>query len=438
MSRTPCSAHLVLHISFCTISTTLKRSRAMSRRRALTGALSSPFSRARLGTFLTFALGGLLCGVWVARMPALSDKFGIGTGEIGVVLLTWGVAAVVAMQGLRGVIARTDSRTVLRIAAPLAAGSAALMGLAPTYGLLLVAVALFGMAFGVMDVSMNAQGSVVERAYDRPLMSGMHAGWCVGAMSGGLLGALTAALGLSFTGAVLIATLIALPASVALGWTYLAEQASPAVSLEGGRPVRLPLAVYLIGALAFLAFMAEGAIADWSGLMLHNELGSTEAVAALGYPLFESAMLCGRLIGDRLRSRLGTRRLLGLAGLGTAGAMSVVLFAPSTPVALVGFFLTGAMICTVVPTMISLAGTVAPGQSAASVAQVGAMGYGGLLLGPVVIGFISEATSLRVGLGIVFALALLIAAATRLLPISAETDVAMTVEPAPQRELVAA
>jgi predicted MFS family arabinose efflux permease len=413
----------------------------MLRRLALTGALSSPYSRARLGTFLTFALGGLLCGVWVARMPALSAKFNIGAGEIGVVLLVWGVAAVVAMQGLRGVIARTDSRTVLRIAAPLAAGTAALMALAPTYALLLVAVGLFGMAFGVMDVSMNAQGSVVERAYDRPLMSGMHAGWCAGAMSGGLLGVLTAAAGLSFTPALLIATLIALPASLAVGQTYIADQAR-LVSVAGRRrrAGRLPPAVYLIGALAFLAFMAEGAIADWSGLLLHNELRTTEAVAALGYPLFESAMLLGRLVGDRLRSRLGTRRLLALAGLGTAAAMSVVLLAPSAPMVLVGFFLTGAMVCTVVPTMISLAGTVAPGRSAASVAQVGAMGYGGLLLGPVVIGFISEATSLRAGLGIVLALALLVAAATRFLPISAQTDVAAPVTPAqqPEPELIAA
>jgi MFS family permease len=122
--------------------------------------------------------------------------------------------------------------------------------------------------------------------------------------------------------------------------------------------------------------------------------------------------------------------------------MSVVLLAPSTPVALVGFFLTGAMVCTVVPTMISLAGTVAPGQSAASVAQVGTMGYGGLLLGPVVIGFISEATSLRTGLGIVLVLALLITAGTRLLPITAQTDVAaapeFTIQPADERELIAA
>jgi MFS family permease len=380
-------------------------------------------SRARVGTFATFVLAGLLCGVWVARMPGLSAKLGIDPGEVGLALLTWGIAAIVAMQALRGVITRTGSRAVLRIAVPLTAGTAALVALAPTYGLLLAALTLFGMAFGVTDVAMNAQASVVERAYGRPLMSGMHAGWCVGAMSGGLLGSLTAFLDLSFTQAVLIAAVIALPAAPATGRTYIADLSASSGTAQDRRS-RLPTAVYLVGALAFLAFMAEGAIADWSGLLLHDELAAPEAVAALGYPLFELAMLCGRLVGDRLRSRLGTRRLLTLAALGTALAMGVALSARSTPVALFGFFLTGLMVSTVVPTMVSLAGTVAPGSSEASVAQVGTMGYGGLLLGPVVIGFVADTASMRIALTTVIALSVLIAIGTRLLPISADTDVA--------------
>lgn len=381
-------------------------------------------SQARGGTFATFALAGLLCGVWVARMPGLSAKLGIDPGEVGVALLVWGIAAIAAMQALRGVITRTGSRSVLRIAAPLTAATAALVALAPTYGLLLAALALFGMAFGVTDVAMNAQASVVERAYDRPLMSGMHAGWCVGAMSGGLLGSLTAFLGLTFTEAVLTAAVVALPATLAVGRTYIADL-TPSSGSAGHQGARLPIVVYLVGALAFLAFMAEGAIADWSGLLLHEDLAAPEAVAALGYPLFEFAMLCGRLVGDRLRSRLGTRRLLTLAALGTALAMAVALSARTTPVALFGFFLTGLMVSTVVPTMVSLAGTVAPGRSEASVAQVGTMGYGGLLLGPVVIGFLADHGSMRAALTVVIALSLLIAMGVRLLPLGTDTDVAL-------------
>lgn len=380
--------------------------------------------RARSGTFLTFALAGLLTGVWVARMPALAGKFGTSEGEIGIVVLTWGLGAIVAMQALRGLMARAGSRAVLRVALPLTALSYAAVALAPTYGVLLGAVALFGMTFGITDIAMNAQGSVVERAYRRPVLSGMHAGWSVGAMSGGLFGVATAAAGLGFTETVLVAALLSLPAGLALGRTYLPDPVAPAGSGTGRKARRMPAAVYLIGVLGFIAFMTEGSIADWSGLLLHDEMGAGEAVAAIGYPVFELAMLLGRLVGDRVRMRVGTRRLLVGAGIGTALGMSVVVLAPSPSVAIAGFFVTGLVVCTVVPTTISLAGTAAPDRPAAAVAQVGAMGYGGLLLGPVVVGFLSDATSLRVGVGTVVVLALLIAAGARYVPLRTTSDVA--------------
>ncbi|GAB2809642.1 MFS transporter [Actinocorallia aurea] len=382
--------------------------------------------RARWGTFLTFALAGLLSGVWVTRMPALKDTFGLGAGSVGVVLLVWGLAAIVAMQGLRSFISRAGSRAVLRVSTPATAASVALLGLAPDFGTLLAAVALFGVAFGLTDVSMNAQGSVVERAERRPMMNRMHAGWCVGAMTGGLLGAGTAALGWSFGAAVLAVGLVALPPALALGRTYLPDPPAEAAAAAARGRRRLPGVVYLIGAVTFLAFMAEGAVADWSGLLLHDDLGAAQAVAALAYPAFEAAMLLGRLVGDRARVRFGSRGLLTIAGSGTFLGMVVVLLSPNVGLALSGFFLTGLAVSVIVPTMISLAGTAAPGSSAASVAQVGAMGYGGLLLGPVVIGGIGESTSVRAAMTVVLLLSVAIVLATRRIPLREASDIAQT------------
>jgi MFS family permease len=104
--------------------------------------------------------------------------------------------------------------------------------------------------------------------------------------------------------------------------------------------------------------------------------------------------------------------------------MTVVVLAPGPGVAIAGFFATGLVVCTVVPTTISLAGSAAPDRPAAAVAQVGAMGYGGLLLGPVGVGFLSDATSLRLGVGTVVVLALLIAAGARFVPLRTSADVA--------------
>ncbi|TDD07672.1 MFS transporter [Nonomuraea deserti] len=368
---------------------------------------------ARYGAVLTFVLAGLMVGTMTVRIPALTDKLALSEAMVGTILLVWGLGALVTMQSMRRVMARAGSRAVLRIGGPLTALSLVAVALAPDLPLLLVAVALFGMAFGVMDVAMNAQGSTVERAYGRPLMNGMHAGWCVGAISAGALGSLAIAAGLPFTANVALVGLAALPVAVLVGRTHLPEPPSTGTEQAGRR--RMPPVVYLLGAIMFFAFMVEGTVADWNGLYMRDELGAPEALAALGYPVFETGMLAARLTGDRLRARFGVRGMLTVSGVATAGFFAVVLVAPAALVAVAAMFFVGLGVATISPLTLSLAGT-ATGTPGPAIAQAGAMGYAGLLLGPVVIGFLSDSTSLRTALGVAVVLGVLIALASRLLP----------------------
>ncbi|MFF0307914.1 MFS transporter [Streptosporangium sp. NPDC004379] len=369
---------------------------------------------ARTGAVLTFVLAGLMCGSMTVRIPALSDKLGLSEASVGVTLLVWGLGALVTMQSMRRVMTRFGSRSVLRVGAPLCAATLALLAFAPTYPLLLVTAGLFGMAFGAVDVAMNAQGSAVERTYGRPLMNGMHAGWCVGAISAGLLGTAAIAAGLSSTAHLAIVALVSLPLLVAISRTYLPD---PVVTEDGraGSRRRMPPVVYLLGVIAFCAFMVEGTVADWNGLYLRDVLGAPEALAALGYPVLEAGMLFGRLGGDRIRARFGARGMLMVSGLVTAAMFAVVLTASTAMVAIAVMFLVGIGVATISPMALSLAGG-AVANPGPAIAQTGAMGYAGLLLGPVVIGFISDVATLRAALGIAVVLGLLIAVAARFLP----------------------
>ncbi|MFC5816113.1 MULTISPECIES: MFS transporter [Nonomuraea] len=388
---------------------------------------------ARYGAVLTFALAGLMVGTMTVRIPALTDKLGLSEAEVGTVLLAWGLGALVTMQSMRRVMARAGSRTVLRVGGPLTALALIAVALMPSLPALLVASTVFGMTFGLFDIAMNAQGSTVERAYGRPLMNGMHAGWCVGAMTAGVTGSLSIVLGLSFTANLVLVSLLSLPVLLVLGRTYLPDVPAPATAAGPRR--RMPPVVYLLGALAFFAFMVEGVVADWNGLYMRDTMKAPEALAALGYPIFEAGMLLGRLTGDRLRSRFGVRGMLTAAGLATAAFFGMVLAAPAPVVALVAVFFVGLGVATISPMTLSLAGT-ATSTPGPAIAQAGAMGYAGLLLGPVAIGFLSDVTSLRTALGLAVVLGLLIAVAARLLP--REEPAAVTPLPAPERQPVAA
>jgi MFS family permease len=315
----------------------------------------------------------------------------------------------ITMQLARVAITRLGSRRTLLLAAP---GSAALLagiGLAPTYGWLLVAAVLFGAAFGALDIGMNAQVAALERLSGRHLMNGAHAGWSIGSVLGGGLGALSAYLHLTFTQAVVGMAVLAVPAALAMLPTYVADPPAPA-EVRAARP-RLPRVIYLIGAVTCASFIIEGSIADWSGLYLRNELTAVEAVAALAYPAFEAAMIIGRTIGDRVRRRAGSRAMLTGAGIGVVIGFTVVVTAPHWALAMVGFFLVGIAVCTVVPLTFSIAGGL--DEAGAGIAQAGAMGYGGMLIGPVVIGYVANATSVRAALLIPVALGVVVTVLAR-------------------------
>ncbi|MDL4770651.1 MFS transporter [Actinomadura xylanilytica] len=363
--------------------------------------------RARLGTGGAFLLAGLLTGVWNTRLPALQTAHELSTRQVGLVIVVWGVAALAGMAALRRLMARRDSRVALRVALPLSAAGLGLCGQAPSYPLLLAAVVVFGAAFGAAEVTVNAQGSAVERASGRPVMNGMHACWSLGALAGGLTGFAAVLAGLGLPATFAATAVVAAPAAVALGLTYIRDDAAATGEIvRPARPGRLPRIVPVIGVLAFCALLVEGAVADWSALYLRDTRGTAESLAALGHPVFGAGMLAGRLCGDRLRSVIGAPALLAIAGAATAAAVALTLAGGGPAIALTGFALMGVAVCTVGPLAFSLAGTAAPRQESAAIARTGTLGYSGLMLGPVLISLVAGASSMRAGLAVLLAPAL--------------------------------
>jgi hypothetical protein len=161
--------------------------------------------------------------------------------------------------------------------------------------------------------------------------------------------------------------------------------------------------VILIGALAFVAFLTEGAVLDWSALLLTGAFGVAAAHAGIGYALFSVAMAFGRLTGDVVVKRLGQRRVLLYGGLAVTAGFGLLLL-PVVGVAWGGFLLIGLGAANLVPILFSAAGRQNAMPPALAIASMTTLGYAGILLGPAAIGFIASLTSLRaafVGLGVI-------------------------------------
>ena len=170
---------------------------------------------------------------------------------------------------------------------------------------------------------------------------------------------------------------------------------------DAAAPFTLPSrGVALLAALCLLVMMTEGAMADWSGILLRQDLGASAALAALAYAVFTIGMTAGRLPGDALNRRFGPVRLLQAGAVLTALPMAVMLLAGSAPVALACLFLLGLGVANGVPLMFSAAGRqpgTAPGPGIAAVSSTGSIGF---LVGPPVIGFLAGASTLPLALAV--------------------------------------
>jgi MFS family permease len=161
--------------------------------------------------------------------------------------------------------------------------------------------------------------------------------------------------------------------------------------------------------------ICEGGAMDWAAMHARRVLGATADLAPLSFTVFSVAMTTVRLLGDRLRGRLGGGRTLRLAGALAAVGYALVLLAPSVGGAAMvcawtGWALVGVGLATVVPVAFSSAGA-DPETAGRTIALMTSFGYGGLLAGPAIIGHLAEATSLRTALALPCVLAVFVAVA---------------------------
>lgn len=361
--------------------------------------------------FLFFA-AGFLFATWGVQIPTVKDVYGLGVGAIGGLVLAAGVGSILGLTQAGWLIARHGARRVAWWGGLLSAVAVALLLRMPHLVLLWALLALFGMAMGLLDVAMNADASELERAAGRPLMSAFHGMFSLGGMVGAGLGGLLFEAGVAPN---LQVAGIAVLSVALVGWSVrqMPAPAAPAAVEAHARFVLPRGRLALLGVLAALGFLVEGAVYDWSVLFLQTERGAPQQQAALAYASFSAAMAATRFLGDRLRARWSATGLLRASACLAALALAWVLLSTSVPLALAGFALAGVGLANVVPVLFSAAAQV-PGVSAAhGISAVASLGYCGFMVGPSLIGLVAHGSSLTVALGGVVGCALLQAALAR-------------------------
>lgn len=361
------------------------------------------------------ACTSLLFGIWVGAIPEIKVRLGLSDGTLGLSLLLspLGALTAVALSG------RLFSR--IAVGTWMVAGylSLALIMImlvnAPNLYVFWISLYLFGINGFFNGVSVNTTINAFEKKYNRKLMSTSHALYSIGGgISTGLVPLFVAG-GIGTTWQILIMAFFV--ASVVFFNRRQLLAHSEIIHSRSG--LKFPsLSVLSISFICLVIFMSEGCVADWSAIYFREVIGAPKELLSLGYTGFAVAMTIGRLNGDGLVTRIGSKTVvIGGAALASAGFLLVVLSSSAVP-GIIGYILVGFGCSCIVPVLFSASGNIPGVKPVDGFAMVTTGGLIGFLAGPSLIGFISEKTNLSSGLILLVfmtALAAVIASRSKLL-----------------------
>jgi MFS family permease len=372
-------------------------------------------------------VNGVLYASWGTHVPTIKDKFALSDANLSLSMLAVALGGILIMSWAGRWIARVGSAGASVRSAVLMALAACGILLVPQYALLLFWLALYGATSAINDVAANSQAALIEATFRRPVIGSLHGSFSVGGMTGALVSSgwqamawpnawHLAAVGAACAALVLWTSRWLLPEQGAHTGHTADDDAPQPHAPDAGLAPPLKRKLVVLGVLAFLALIVEGAMYDWTAVYMREVAQAGGAFVGAGYAAFSVGMAAGRFSGDPVRARFSEGALvlascaLCLAGLGMA------LLLPRVGTALAGFLVCGLGMANLIPVMFSSAGraALAAGGSASNgLAVTTRLAYVGLLVGPVIVGFIAHRLDLRIALGLTLLGVVAIAASAR-------------------------
>lgn len=357
---------------------------------------------------LIFVSVGLLFGNWATFIPFVKAKFELDDAQLGLLLLSLPIGAL-AMNPVAATLVRKfgmQKTSVCGIGFMLLAFSILLN--APSVYFQSFFLILCGCGISITNVAMNTCVGAIEHHFEIKIMSTCHGMFSLGLMFGSICSSFFGGMGLlpgiymSIIGALLFLVLLLAQKNIFLIKDETHEENNPKSKFSFPRGSFLLMII-----IGLCVNITEGTMADWSAVFMRDVVKTStyfEGWGMAGYSLF---MALGRLIGDKIIPRFGANRILFYGGILSIVGILVVIIFPYTFSAIVGFAMVGAGVSCGAPILYASAARVPNMAKGSGLAIMNTFAMGGFLFGPVLIGFISKATTLSIAFAFIASLGLI-------------------------------
>lgn len=346
--------------------------------------------KARFSIGILFFICGLNFATWATRIPDFKSILQLSDAQLGTVLMGLPIGSLVSLPIAGWLLTKYASKWISIMAVVMYVIVIPSLSFMNSAISLFVGLFFFGMAGDIMNIAMNTQVVSLEAKMNKIIMSSFHAVFSIGLMAGAFIGGILEKEHFNTTehfSLIAFTNVVLVPFSIG---NLLTDK--PIVDENKPKSSILNLGSYLI-ILSFIAFcgmLCEGAMADWISLYFKEFIPNSSFPITIGFSSFAAAMVLGRFIGDQISLKYGVSTILILNGLLVGIGMLITLLFASVYLKIMGCFIIGIGISTIVPLIYSQAGSQKEIMPSIAIAGVSTIAYIGFLLGPVLIGYLSD------------------------------------------------
>ncbi len=270
--------------------------------------------------------------------------------------------------------------------------------LSRTYQLIAISLFVMGFGAGLLDMVLSPIVAALRPNKKVMAMNLLHSFYCTGAVLAVLVGSLAIKLQFGWRAA----SLVLAPLPLAVGLCFVRTYIPPLIAQETQRmPMRqlLKEKIFLAALIAiFLGGATEVGMAAWMPAYAERQLGFSKFSSDMGFLAFNVAMAFGRIGAGILGHSLKASTLLLWCCWSSVVLFLVACFAPWPAIAFAGCIVAGLTGSCLWPSMLALAADRYPHGGATMYGLLALFGNTGCIFMPWLIGFISDRSSISLGL----------------------------------------
>lgn len=360
-----------------------------------------------------FMIIGCIEAAWAPLVPYVKSAFTLDEEALGLLMLCSGLGSILSLPVSGWLCMRFGAKRTVYVSGGLMALSLLTISLMADVWLTAAMLLIFGGCTITIDVAANLNGIAVEHKTGRHLMSGFHGGYSLGTLIGAGAMSILFTFGIVPVWAVLICMALILAALVFGCRDLLPKEElknNESAKKPTGKKFYIPPMVIVVGLLCFIMYASEGAVMGWSAIFVSEERGVNMAYAGFFYTAFAVMMTAMRLFGDKIVEWLGQKRVVVVGALLVSAGFFAVIFIPHIIATALGFSLVGMGAANIVPQLVSFAGGIKGMEVHNIISIINALGYSGILLGPVIIGLVAKHYGLHTSFGGIAVFSIVVAA----------------------------